>query len=165
MGSIIVAFILVVALLGPVFAPQDPYDVGSLSLTDSYKPPAWQEGGDSHFVLGTDSQGRDMLSLLIYGSRVSLFIGVQANHPHACFARVLSSRDDHHIHPIAPAANDRSPQVALQIQIPAHGQRGAVRIAIRSQDVLDGLDQIAFDRPADGLDIAVLQVGQKAIGR
>ena len=75
-GSIIVALILVVALLGPFFAPQNPYDVGSLSLADSYKPPAWQEGGDPHFVLGTDSQGRDMLSLLIYGSRVSLFIGV-----------------------------------------------------------------------------------------
>ena len=50
--------------------------MAGLSLTDSYKPPAWLEGGDSRFLLGTDSQGRDMLSLLIYGSRISLFIGV-----------------------------------------------------------------------------------------
>lgn len=75
-GSVIVALILAVALLGPFFAPQNPYDVGSLSLSDSYKPPIWQEGGDARFPLGTDSQGRDMLSLLVYGSRVSLFIGV-----------------------------------------------------------------------------------------
>ena len=50
--------------------------MAGLSLIDSYKPPAWLEGGDSRFLLGTDSQGRDMLSLLIYGSRISLFIGV-----------------------------------------------------------------------------------------
>lgn len=75
-GTVIVVLILLIAVFGPLFAPQDPYDVAGLSLTDSYKPPAWLEGGDSRFLLGTDSQGRDMLSLLIYGSRISLFIGV-----------------------------------------------------------------------------------------
>lgn len=75
-GTVIVVLILLIAIFGPLFAPQDPYDVAGLSLIDSYKPPAWLEGGDSRFLLGTDSQGRDMLSLLIYGSRISLFIGV-----------------------------------------------------------------------------------------
>ena len=75
-GTVIVVLILLIAIIGPLFAPQDPYDVAGLSLIDSYKPPAWLEGGDSRFLLGTDSQGRDMLSLLIYGSRISLFIGV-----------------------------------------------------------------------------------------
>lgn len=75
-GTVIVVLILLIAVFGPLFAPQDPYDVAGLSLIDSYKPPAWLEGGDARFLLGTDSQGRDMLSLLIYGSRISLFIGV-----------------------------------------------------------------------------------------
>ena len=75
-GTVIVVLILLIAVFGPLFAPQDPYDVAGLSLSDPYKPPAWLEGGDSRFLLGTDSQGRDMLSLLIYGSRISLFIGV-----------------------------------------------------------------------------------------
>ena len=75
-GTVIVLTILLVALAGPFFAPQNPYDVGSLSLMDAYKPPMWQEGGDPRFFFGTDSQGRDVLSLLIYGSRISLFIGV-----------------------------------------------------------------------------------------
>ena len=75
-GTVIVVLILLIAIFGPLFAPQDPYDVAGLSLIDSYKPPAWLEGGDSRVLLGTDSQGRDMLSLLIYGSRISLFIGV-----------------------------------------------------------------------------------------
>ena len=75
-GTVIVVLVLFIALCGPLFAPQNPYDVGSLSLTDSYKPPMWQEGGEPHFIFGTDSQGRDIFSSLIYGSRISLFIGV-----------------------------------------------------------------------------------------
>lgn len=75
-GTVIVVFMLFMAVFGPLFAPQDPYDVGSLSLSDSYLPPIWIENSDSHFLLGTDSQGRDVFSSLIYGSRISLFIGV-----------------------------------------------------------------------------------------
>lgn len=75
-GTIIVLFVLVVALLGPFLTPYDPYDVASLNLSDAYKPPAWIEGGVKEFPLGTDSQGRDLLSTLIYGSRISVFIGV-----------------------------------------------------------------------------------------
>lgn len=75
-GTVIVVLVLFIALFGPLFAPQNPYDVASLSLTDSYKPPAWEAGGDARFIFGTDSQGRDIFSSLIYGSRISLFIGV-----------------------------------------------------------------------------------------
>lgn len=75
-GTVIVVFMLFMAVFGPLFAPQNPYDVGSLSLSDSYLPPVWMENSDSRFLLGTDSQGRDVFSSLIYGSRTSLFIGV-----------------------------------------------------------------------------------------
>ena len=75
-GTVIVVLVLFIALFGPLFAPQNPYDVASLSLTDSYKPPAWEAGGDARFIFGTDSQGRDIFSSLIYGSRISLFIGI-----------------------------------------------------------------------------------------
>ena len=71
-GTVIVVLVLFIALFGPLFAPQNPYDVASLSLTDSYKPPAWEAGGDARFIFGTDSQGRDIFSSLIYGSRISL---------------------------------------------------------------------------------------------
>ena len=75
-GTAIVVVVLLIALAGPLFPPPDPYDAGSLSLADAYKPPAWQTGGDARFLFGTDSQGRDIFSCLIYGSRISLFIGV-----------------------------------------------------------------------------------------
>lgn len=49
-GTVIVVLVLFIALFGPLFAPQNPYDVASLSLTDSYKPPAWEAGGDARFI-------------------------------------------------------------------------------------------------------------------
>jgi len=66
---------LLIAIFGPFIVPQDPYSLAGLSLSNAYQPPVWIEGGDSQFVLGTDQQGRDMLSAIVYGSRVSLFIG------------------------------------------------------------------------------------------
>jgi len=75
-GLLIVIFFLIVVLIGPACTPQNPYDIASLDLMDAYKPPLWREGGDSAFVLGTDEQGRDILSAIVYGSRISLFIGV-----------------------------------------------------------------------------------------
>lgn len=77
-GSIIIALALFLAIFGPLFAPQNPYDLTEIDLADAYKPPVWQEGGDSRFILGTDDQGRDIVSGIIYGSRVSLFIGLTA---------------------------------------------------------------------------------------
>jgi peptide/nickel transport system permease protein len=75
-GSILVIFVLLVAILGPLWTVQDPYNIASLELRDAYKPPAWIEDGEARFLLGTDQQGRDMLSAIVYGSRVSLIIGV-----------------------------------------------------------------------------------------
>ena len=76
LGFFIVTFFLLLALAGPRFVPQNPYDLKSLDLEDAYKPPVWLEGGDPRFPLGTDEQGRDMLSGIVYGNRISLTIGV-----------------------------------------------------------------------------------------
>ena len=75
-GSILVLFVLLVAIFGPLWTVQNPYNIASLELRDAYKPPAWIEDGEARFFLGTDQQGRDMLSAIVYGSRVSLVIGV-----------------------------------------------------------------------------------------
>jgi peptide/nickel transport system permease protein len=73
--TIIIAF-LVLVLAGPRFAPQNPYDLRSLDLEDAYKPPMWLRGGEARFPLGTDEQGRDILSGIVYGSRISLAMGL-----------------------------------------------------------------------------------------
>jgi len=56
-------------------SPYDPFDPLNISLMDAFIPPVWSEGGDVKFILGTDQQGRDMLSTIIYGSRISLIVG------------------------------------------------------------------------------------------
>ena len=66
------------ALLSPWIAPHDPYDQASYDIMDAELPPSWLEGGDERFLLGTDNQGRDILSTMLYGSRVSLSIGLFA---------------------------------------------------------------------------------------
>jgi peptide/nickel transport system permease protein len=66
------------ALLAPVIAPHDPYDLRALNLMDSDLPPAWVQGGDPRFLLGTDDQGRDILSTILYGTRSSIAISVLA---------------------------------------------------------------------------------------
>jgi peptide/nickel transport system permease protein len=66
------------ALFAPWVAPHDPFNLSTLELSDSHLPPSWQEGGDPRFLLGTDDQGRDMLSALMYGARISLFVGLAA---------------------------------------------------------------------------------------
>ena len=58
-----------------IVAPYDPFDPKSISLIDAFTPPIWSDGGSLDFVLGTDQQGRDMLSTMIYGSRISLTVG------------------------------------------------------------------------------------------
>jgi peptide/nickel transport system permease protein len=63
------------ALLAPWIAPHNPFDVASLNLLDSDNPPAWMPEGDPHFLLGTDNQGRDVLSTILYGARISLAVG------------------------------------------------------------------------------------------
>jgi peptide/nickel transport system permease protein len=74
-----VALVLVAgALLAPWVSPHDPFDVASLNLMDSFNPPVWQEGGSWSYPLGTDDQGRDILSGILYGMRLSLLVGVCA---------------------------------------------------------------------------------------
>jgi peptide/nickel transport system permease protein len=76
LSALVTLLMLGAALLAPVIAPHDPYDLKSLSLLDSNTPPAWEAGGDKRFLLGTDDQGRDILSTILYGTRSSLLIGL-----------------------------------------------------------------------------------------
>lgn len=76
-GSAVVALLIIAAsMLAPVLSPQNPFDLLSLDIMESNLPPAWESGGDPKFLLGTDDQGRDMLSATLYGLRISLIIGV-----------------------------------------------------------------------------------------
>ena len=59
-------------------APFNPFDPSSLDLMEAFTPPSWSEEGLSKFILGTDGQGRDMLSTILYGSRISLIVGFAA---------------------------------------------------------------------------------------
>jgi peptide/nickel transport system permease protein len=73
------------AVLAPWVAPHDPFDLASVSLLDSFVPPAWEDGGDARYLLGTDNQGRDILSTILYGARISLAVGIAS----VLFAMVL----------------------------------------------------------------------------
>ncbi len=64
------------ALFANWVAPHNPLDLTTLELSDARLPPAWMEGGSSKYVLGTDDQGRDILSALMYGARISLVVGI-----------------------------------------------------------------------------------------
>jgi len=72
-GLIIITFFALTAILAPAISPHDPDEN---SLYDQLKPPVWNEGGATKNLLGTDDLGRDMLSRLIYGARVSLTLGI-----------------------------------------------------------------------------------------
>ena len=78
--AIIAAVIAVVCVTCAVFAgwiaPHNPFDLATLDLTDARLPPAWVEGGTTKYLFGTDDQGRDILSALMYGSRISLLVGL-----------------------------------------------------------------------------------------
>lgn len=77
--SALVALVLIGAcFLAPWIAPTDPFDPASISLWDGKLPPVWAEGGDERFLLGTDDQGRDVLSVILYGGRLSIIVGVAA---------------------------------------------------------------------------------------
>lgn len=69
---------LTLALAAPLISPTDPYDLAAIDIMDSELPPSWMSGGDAKFALGTDEQGRDILSTILYGSRLSLTIGFLA---------------------------------------------------------------------------------------
>jgi peptide/nickel transport system permease protein len=72
-----VTFLIVaIAFLSPLIAPHTPFDPSTLSLSDGLKPPAWMPDGEWAFPLGTDDQGRDVLSSIMYGTRLSLVVGL-----------------------------------------------------------------------------------------
>jgi len=74
-GSLILVIMLIAAVFAPTIAPQNPYDMKDLYLENSLKPPIWMEGGEAPFILGTDDQGRDILSTILYGCRTSFTVG------------------------------------------------------------------------------------------
>ena len=76
------------ALVAPLIAPQNPYDLTQLFLDKAELPPIWQADGEWPYLLGTDPQGRDVLSAILYGSRISLVIGLAER----------AARDDHRRH-------------------------------------------------------------------
>ena len=77
-SSLILAIIFFCSFFVEIIAPYNPFDPSSLSLMDAFTPPSWSEGGTRNFLLGTDGQGRDMLSTILYGSRISLIVGFSA---------------------------------------------------------------------------------------
>ena len=85
LAAVVTVLLIGSALLAPWVAPHDPFDLASIDLLDSFIPPVWIEGGDWRFLLGTDDQGRGILSTIIYGARISLGVGFAA----VLFAMVL----------------------------------------------------------------------------
>jgi len=75
-ASIVTVLMVIGSFGAPVLAPHQPFDLASISLNDALLPPAWVEGGQLTYPLGTDDQGRDVLSTLLYGSRISLLVGL-----------------------------------------------------------------------------------------
>jgi peptide/nickel transport system permease protein len=78
LALVVLLSIAVSAFLAPLVAPQNPFDLAGFDIMDAELPPAWLEGGDPRFPLGTDAQGRDLLSAILYGARISLQIGILA---------------------------------------------------------------------------------------
>jgi peptide/nickel transport system permease protein len=75
-GSVILVLFIAAALLAPWITPQNPYDLETLTLEHFLTPPLWMEEGQAPYLLGTDDQGRGILSTIIYGCRTSLIVGI-----------------------------------------------------------------------------------------
>jgi peptide/nickel transport system permease protein len=84
-AGLVAAAMVFGAVLAPWVAPHQPFDLATLDLNDSLLPPAWIGDGRLAYLLGTDDQGRDVLSTILYGSRISLAVGVAS----VLFAMVL----------------------------------------------------------------------------
>jgi len=74
----VLVLLILVGILAPVAAPFNPYDAESIDIMNAEIPPSWMEEGEKSFVFGTDIQGRDLLSTMIYGLRLSILIGCGA---------------------------------------------------------------------------------------
>lgn len=76
LAAFVVFVMTAAALLAPWIAPMNPFDPAQVFLMNANIPPRWMQGGDPQFLLGTDDQGRDLYSAILYGLRVSIFVGV-----------------------------------------------------------------------------------------
>ncbi|MCB1851939.1 MAG: ABC transporter permease [Gammaproteobacteria bacterium] len=74
----ILLLLLAISFAAPFIAPFNPYDPTQIDIMDSNLPPVWQADGDARFTLGTDTQGRDIWSTMLYGTRISITIGLFA---------------------------------------------------------------------------------------
>ena len=74
-ATVVTLCLFIMAVFAPLLAPHNPFDPVSLNLRDALKPPAWMENGKWTYPLGTDDQGRCLLSTIMYGSRISLYVG------------------------------------------------------------------------------------------
>ena len=86
-GLALVVLAVAAAVLGPFVAPQNPYDLSQLDITDARLPPGSDSSAGFTFVIGSDGQGRDMLSGILYGLRLSLVVGVGS----AAFAAIVGT--------------------------------------------------------------------------
>lgn len=78
LAALVAVLCLGSALFAEAVAPHDPFDLSTLELADARLPPAWIDGGSAKYLLGTDDQGRDILSALMYGARISMLVGFAA---------------------------------------------------------------------------------------
>ena len=74
-AACVTAVFMLAAFAAPLIAPHTPFDPGTIDLMDASTPPTWFEDGTTKFLLGTDDQGRDIFSTILYGSRISIFVG------------------------------------------------------------------------------------------
>ena len=84
-AAAITALFMGSALFAPLVAPHDPFDLAQVDLLDAFLPPVWEADGEARFLLGTDDQGRGVLSTIIYGARISLGVGFAS----VAFAMIL----------------------------------------------------------------------------
>ncbi|HEX6831398.1 MAG TPA: ABC transporter permease, partial [Methyloceanibacter sp.] len=77
-AAVLLGLIALAALAAPLIAPQNPFDLASFDVLDADLPPRWLAGSHPRFLLGTDSQGGDLLSAILYGTRISLTVGLLA---------------------------------------------------------------------------------------
>jgi peptide/nickel transport system permease protein len=77
-AAIVLGAIALAAAFAPLIAPQNPFDLTSFDVLDASLPPSWLDASDPRFLLGTDAQGRDLWSAILYGTRISLTVGLLA---------------------------------------------------------------------------------------
>jgi peptide/nickel transport system permease protein len=84
-AAVVLLLLVFAAACADFVAPHDPFDPATLNIMDALLPPAWIEGGTSTYLLGTDEQGRDVLSTIFFGMRISILVGSAA----VVFSRVI----------------------------------------------------------------------------